>query len=79
MRKAKHEVEDKGLWQMSKFKKVGPQLKTFRTDVDRDAAFEVCVNYLFKYLTYHTLQAHMHDLSGRRGIQGHGVYQPSKS
>ena len=47
MRKAKHAVEDKGLWQMSKFKKVGPQLKTFRTDVDRDAAFEVCVNYLF--------------------------------
>lgn len=63
MRKAKHAVEDKGLWQMSKFKKVGPQLKTFRTDVDRDAAFE----------------AHMHDRSGRRGIQGHGVYQPSKS
>lgn len=56
MRKAKHEVEDKGLWQMSKFKKVGPHLKTFRSDVDRDAAFEVSlqyINYIFLiYLFY---------------------------
>ena len=55
MRKAKHEVEDKGLWQMSKFKKVGAHLKTFRSDADRDAAFEVCdtaVPYVFNNLFF---------------------------
>lgn len=63
LRKHQPPVDGVPLWHMPKFQKVPAQLETFRSDSAKKAAF----------------RNHATDCTSRRGVFGHGIYEPGKS
>ncbi|EDO43313.1 predicted protein [Nematostella vectensis] len=63
LRKYQPPVDPPPLWHMAKFNKIPPVTVTFRSEKAKSAAFD----------------HHATDSTSRKGVFGHGIYEPAKS